>query len=305
MGWRTIWRLLQETVTEWNNDKAEKMAAALAYYTIFSLAPLLIIVVAIAGTFFDEGAARTAIIEQIQGLVGQDGAEVVQTALEYADRPGWNQGEIASLIGLALLLFGASGVFVQLQEALNIIWNVVPKPGRGIWNFLRKRVLSFGVIISIGFLLLVSLVVSTFIAGANAFARSVLPGFDFLWQVLNIFISFGVITFLFALIYKYIPDVRITWKDVWIGAAITALLFTIGKTAIGLYLGNSGFGSTYGAAGSLVVFLAWIYYSAQILFFGAEFTQVYARRYGSHILPAKHAVPETDSLSSKKQDYRR
>ncbi|MCU0538191.1 MAG: YihY/virulence factor BrkB family protein, partial [Hydrococcus sp. Prado102] len=246
MTFRRIWRLLQETFAEWNKDKASRLAAALSYYTIFSLAPLLIIAIAIAGFFFGEEAAKGEIIGQLQGLVGRDGAEVIQTAIENANRPE-NDGSIASLISLAILLFGASGVFAELQDALNTVWEVEPKPELGIGEFLRKRFLSFAMILGIGFLLLVSLIISAVLAGINHYTNSLLPGFDSLWQVVNFIVSFGVITLLFAMIYKFLPDVKITWGDVAIGSAITALLFVIGKYLIGLYLGNSSFSSTYGA----------------------------------------------------------
>ncbi|MBD2088632.1 YihY/virulence factor BrkB family protein [Microcoleus sp. FACHB-1515] len=286
--------LLKETVKEWNEDKASRLAAALAYYTVFSLAPLLILVIAIAGAILGEQAAEGQLVGQIRGLVGQDAAELISTAIRGANRPGESSGLFPSLVSIAILLFGATGVFVQLQESLNTIWEVAPKPGRQVKGFLQQRFLSFGMILVIAFLLLISLVISAVLAALNSYMSSLLPGVDFLWIVLNWVISLGVITFLFALIFKFLPDVEITWRDVAIGAFITAILFSIGKTLIGIYLGNSSFSSTYGAAGSLVVILAWVFYSAQILFFGAEFTQVYARRYGSRIVPSEHAVPVTE-----------
>ncbi|MGF1497012.1 MAG: YihY/virulence factor BrkB family protein [Elainellaceae cyanobacterium] len=290
MDLRGIWQLIQNTIGEWNRDNASRLAAALAYYTIFSLAPVLILVVAIAGFFFGQEAARGEIVSQIQGLVGRSGAEVIQTAIENANRPGENSGTIATIIGVVILLFAATGMFVQLQDSLNEVWNVKPRPGRGIRNFARKRLLSFAMIVGIGFLLLVSLVVSALLSGFSDYVQQVFTGFETLLQVVNFAVSFLVITLLFALVYKYIPDVKIEWGDVWIGAALTALLFSLGKYLIGLYLGNSSFSSTYGAAGSLVALLAWIYYSSQILFLGAEFTQVYARQYGSQIVPDKNAM---------------
>jgi membrane protein len=287
MKLRTIFQLIRETFQEWQEDKASQLAAALAYYTVFSITPLLIIAIAIAGSIFGQEAARGEIVGQIQGLVGRKGAEVIQVALDNASQP--DLSSIASLISVVILLIGASGVFAQLQEALNSIWNVKPKPGTGIWDLIRKRLLSFGMVLAIGFLLLVSLIVSAALSGLSNFRSTVLPGFDFFWQILNFVISFGFISLLFALMYKYLPDVKITWRDVSVGAMITALLFTIGKFVLGLYLGGGSFGSSYGAAGSLVIFLAWVYYSAQILLFGAEFTQVYARRYGSQIRPNRHS----------------
>lgn len=293
-----IWKLLQETFKEWNDDKASQMAAALAYYTVFSLTPLLVIVIAIAGFFLGQDAARGEIISQLQNLVGSQGAEVIKTALDNATQPNSNAGLIASLISIAVLLFGASGVFVQLQDSLNAIWNVDPKSTAGVKKQVRKRLLSFGGILGIGFLLLVSLVISAVLSAISNFASNLLPGFDALWQVVNFVVSFGVTTLLFALIYKYLPDINVTWKDVLVGATLTSFLFAIGKYFIGLYLGNSSFGSAYGAAGSLVILLAWIYYSVQILFFGAEFTQVYARRYGSHRAQERYA--EADSSGDRR-----
>ncbi|MFE4105065.1 YihY/virulence factor BrkB family protein [Almyronema epifaneia] len=290
MSFKRLWRLLKETFQEWQADDASRLAAALAYYTVFSLAPLLILVIAIAGMVFDASAAQTQIINQIQGLVGPEGASVIETALQNANSPASNSGLIATLISLGVLLFGASGVFVQLQASLNQVWNVKAKPTEGVMNLVRKRFLSFAMILVIGFLLLVSLVLSAALAGLSAVLNGWIGSLSWLWQIVNIVLSIGVVTLLFAMIFKYLPDVKVTWRDVTTGALITAVLFTLGKFLIGLYLGNSSFGSTYGAAGSVVILLAWIYYSAQILFFGAEFTQVYARRYGSQIVPDEHAV---------------
>ncbi|NHC37264.1 YihY/virulence factor BrkB family protein [Scytonema millei] len=289
---KTIISLLRETFTEWNEDKASRLAAALAYYTVFSLAPMLIIAIAIAGAVFGEEAARGEIVTQIQGLVGRDGAKFIETAIEGASKP--RAGTIASLISIAVLLFGASGLFAQLQDSLNTIWEVQPKPGRGVIGILRDRFLSFTMVLGVGFLLLVSLVLSAGLSGLVNFLGSLLPGIGALLQLANFVLSFAVTTLLFGLIYKVLPDVKIAWSDVWSGAIVTSLLFSIGRFALGLYLGNSSFGSTYGAAGSVVIILVWVYYAAQILFFGAEFTQVYARRYGSRIVPTKNAVPLTE-----------
>lgn len=297
MNPRVAWRLLKETVTEWNKDKASRLAAALAYYTVFSLAPLLVITIAIAGLVFGTAAAKGEIVGQIQGLVGKDGAEFIQTAIANANKP--KAGTIASIISVLFLLFGASGVFAQLQDALNTIWEVQPKPNRTLIFIIRGRFFSFTMVLGIGFLLLVSLLLSAVLAGVVHFFGNLVPGFDFLWQLLNFVLSFGVITLLFGMIYKILPDVKIGWNDVWIGATITSLLFTIGKFLLGLYLGNSSFGSTYGAAGSLVIILTWVYYSAQILFFGAEFTKVYARKYGSQIVPNENAIPLTQEARAE------
>jgi membrane protein len=285
---KTIFKLLKEAFLEWQEDRASLLAAALAYYTVFSITPLLVIAIAIAGAVFGQDAARGEILQQINSLVGKQGAQAIETALANANQP--QLGSIASIISVIVLLIGASGVFAQLQEALNTVWNVKAKPEKqGFWEFIRKRLLSFGMVLAIGFLLLVSLILSAMLSGISKLDINLLPGFTPLWQLLNFLISFGFISLLFALIYKYLPDVKIRWKDVWVGAIITALLFTIGKSLIGLYLGQGSLGSTYGAAGSLIVFLAWVFYSAQILLFGAEFTQVYARKYGRKIVPNSHA----------------
>ncbi|MDM9382672.1 YihY/virulence factor BrkB family protein [Chlorogloeopsis sp. ULAP01] len=293
MNLKVIWGLFQETFSEWQKDKASRLAAALSYYTIFSIAPLLIIVIAVAGAVFGEAAATNAIFNQLQGLIGPEGAKVIQNAIDNANRP--QAGTIASLISIVVLLFGATGLFTELQDALNTIWEVQPKPGKAMKNMVRQRFLSFAMVLAIGFLLLVSLVVSTVLAAIIGYFQNLLPGVDFLWQIVNFIISFAITTVLFGLIFKVLPDVKITWKDVLIGAAITSLLFSLGRYALGHYLGNATFGSTYGAAGSIVVILVWVNYAAQILFFGAEFTQVYSRRYGSHIVPADYAVPISES----------
>ncbi|MEH2334273.1 YihY/virulence factor BrkB family protein [Nostoc sp.] len=293
MNLQAIWKLLQETFKEWSEDKASRLAAALAYYTIFSIAPLLIIVIAIAGVVFGEEAARGQIVAQIQGLVGKDGAQFIQTAIQNANKP--QTGAIASIISVVVLLVGATGLFTELQDSLNTIWEVKPKPGRGVNNMIRLRFLSFAMVIGIGFLLLVSLVISSGLAALVKYFGNILPGIDFLWRIVNFVLSFSITTALFGLIFKVLPDVKITWNDVFIGSVITSFLFSIGRFLLGQYLGNGSFGSTYGAAGSLVVLLAWVNYAAQILFFGAEFTQVYARRYGSGIVPTKDAIPLSDN----------
>lgn len=279
MKLKTVISLLKQTFTEWQEDKAPTLAAALAYYTVFSLAPLLIIVIAIVGLVFGTDAAQGQIVGQLQSLIGKDGAQTVQDLIVKSSHP--NSGIVATIVGVATLLWGASNVFTNLKEALNTIWNVKPAPGRGVWGFLQDRVLSFAMILGIGFLLLVSLVISALLAAVSYWLNGLLHVPVGIWQVVDFGISFGVVTLLFALIYKLLPDVDLAWNDVWIGAAITSVLFTIGKSLIGIYLGSSGIASTYGAAGSFVIILLWINYSAQILFLGAEFTQVWANRYGS------------------------
>lgn len=281
--------LIKESFKEWQKDGALDLGAALAYYTIFSLAPLLLVALAVAGLLWDRGQIQEQLIGQIQGLMGPQGAQAVQTMLANAGQHG--SGVTASILGVVTILFGATGVFVQLQSALNRVWNVEAKPGKGIWSFVKTRLISFGMVLGVGFLLLVSLIISTAVSAIGKWATGLMPGSETLMQVLTFAVSFALVTFLFALMYKYLPDVEIGWRDVWIGAVVTALLFTLGKFLIGLYLGKSSVASTYGAAGSLVILLLWIYYSSQILFLGAEFTQVYATRYGSQIKPSKHAVP--------------
>ncbi|MBE9014372.1 YihY/virulence factor BrkB family protein, partial [Pseudanabaenaceae cyanobacterium LEGE 13415] len=275
MRFKTIVRLVRDTVNEWNEDNVPLLAAALAYYTMFSLAPLLIIVIAIAGAIYGEEAARGEIVQQIQGLVGREGAEFIQSMIQNANRPD-SGGGIATLVGIGFLIFGASGVFGQLQAALNTIWEVKPKPGRAVKSFIQARFLSFAMVLVIGFLLLVALVLSAALSGISSYFGGFLPEAFQIGRILNFVLSFALITLLFASIYKFLPDVEVPWKNLWVGAAVTALLFNIGKYLIGLYLGNSSVGSTYGAAGSLVVVLLWVFYSAQILLFGAEFTQVYS-----------------------------
>lgn len=279
--------LLQETYRQWKTDKASRLAAALSYYTIFSIAPLLIIVIAVAGMVFGQDAAEGKIVEQTEEMVGRDGAEVIQTMLENSNNMSSNV--LATVIGIITLIIGATGVFGHLQESLNTIWGVEVIETGGVLGMVKKRFFSFTLVIGIGFLLLVSLVVSAGISALSKFAEDWVPGVDIGTQVINFVLSFGITTFLFGMMFRILPDVEIAWKDVWLGAAITSLLFTIGKFLIGLYLGQSSAASTYGAAGSLVVLLIWIYYSAQIVLLGAEFTQVYADKYGSTIVPNKNA----------------
>jgi membrane protein len=276
---RNTFQLFKKAFSEWNEDKAPTFAASLSYYTMFSIAPVLVIAVSVAGMVFGEEAARGQIQTQLQDLVGASGAEVIGQMMISARKP--SSGILATVLGVIALIFGATGVFVQLQEALNHIWHVQPKPRSGVLNFLRSRFLSFAMVLVIGFLLLVSLVVSAALAGIGAYLDQLIPGWTLLWQGLNLLISFAVITVLFAMMYKILPDTHVAWRDVWLGAAVTSLLFSLGKLGIGLYLGRSTVSSSYGAAGSLAVVLIWVYYSAQILFLGAEFTQVYARSHGS------------------------
>lgn len=288
----TFWLVMKETLGQWMEDKAPRLAAALAFYTIFSLAPLLVVAVAVAGAVFGDEAARGAITSQFRTLVGTGGADLIETALANTNQS--RAITIASLVGLATLLFGATAVFAQLQDALNTVWGVQPEPGRPVRTIIQQRFTAFTMVLGIGFLLLVSLIISAILNAVRAYMSDRLPGLVFFWQFSNIALSFALATLLFAMIFKLLPDVQIAWSDVWIGAVVTAFLFTIGKTMIGAYLGQSGIGSIYGAAGSLAIILIWVYYSGLILFLGAEFTQVYARRYGSRITPAVGAVPLTE-----------
>lgn len=295
-----LWSLLRQTFAEWQRDKVSRLAAALAYYTAFALAPVLVIAIAVASFLFEQSTVQGRIIEQLRGLIGADGAEMVREMLVNAQSQDSNSF-LATVVGVGLLILGASGLFIQLQDALNTVWNVKARADQGIWGLVRDRLLSFGMVLVIGFLLMVSLLLSTALTAASGLLGSnFLPGLDFFWQIANAVVAFGVIALLFGLIYKVLPDAKIGWSDVRIGAVITALLFTIGKWLIGLYLGNSSAASAYGAAGSFVVLLLWIYYSAQILLFGAEFTQVYANRFGSHIRPDEHATYAPDATAAER-----
>ncbi len=289
MKLRKIGRLLQETFQEWQADKASRIAAALAYYTVFSISPLLVIVVAIAGAFFGQQTAQEQIVEQLTELVGKDGVQPILLALNNMSQPKIRG--VASLISIGVLILGASGIFAQLQDALNTVWKVKPQPGQGILPFIRKRLSSFLMVLAIGFLLMLSLILSAVVSTLTRYSTDFLPILSSAipWGKLDFFISLGLMTFLFSLMFKYVPDVKIAWKDVFVGSVITALLFLFGKFLLGLYLSKGSLGSAYGAAGSLIVFLAWVYYSAQIILLGAEFTQVYTRLYGSKIRPGKHS----------------
>jgi membrane protein len=280
------WHLCYETVNEWVNDRASRKGAALAFYTVFSLAPILILSIAIAGLFFGQEAARGEIFGQVKDLLGADAASAVQAMIHSAGRPG--AGLAATAIGIVTLCIGATTALAELKDGLDQIWNAPPERTSGFWYFLRKRLLSVGLILSLGFLLLVSLVFSAIVSAlARRWGPSDATGT--VLQAMNFLFSFALVTLLFAMIYKILPSVHIAWKDVAIGSIITALLFSIGKFAIGVYLGNSAVASSYGAAGSVIRVLIWVYYSAQIFLLGAEFTKVYAHKYGSRRnLPQPH-----------------
>jgi len=276
---KAIWVLVKDSLEAWTEDYAPSMGAALAYYTLFSIAPLLIIVIAVVGFFFGQDAAQGQIFAQLRGLIGPEGAASIQGLVRSASRP--KAGAIASAISVVTLLVGATTVFSELQTDLNRIWKVPPtRKKSGLWKLLRERLLTFGMVLGVGFLLLVSLVISAGLSAVGSlWAGS--AGWEGVLEALNFVVSVAVATGLFALMYKLLPNIDIGWRDVWIGSGVTALLFAVGKSLIGLYLGKSGVVSGYGAAGSLVVLLLWVYYSAQIFLVGAEFTWIYAHRYGS------------------------
>ena len=255
------------------------MGASLAYYTVLSLAPLLIVVIAIASFAFGKQAAQGALVGQVQNLVGTEGAQAIQSIIQHAAE-NKTTGTVASIVGFLTLLFGASSVALELRSAMNKIW--AAKEEEGVAGFLKQRSYAIAIILGAGFLLLVSLVVSAGLAGVSKFVGGILPFPAWLAEVVNVLISILVITGIFAVIFKFLPSVRVLWRDVWVGAIFTAVLFTLGKTLIGIYLGRASIGSSYGAAGSLVLILVWIYYSAQIFFMGAEFTRVYTTEHGSH-----------------------
>jgi membrane protein len=284
--------LVSQTFKEWSDDKAPRLGAALSYYTVFSLAPVLILVISIAGLVFGKDAAEGRLVGELRGLLGTDSAEVVQTMLAKASKPA--HGVVSAIIGFFTLLLGATGVLIELQDALNTVWKVKPKPGGGVREILRERLLSFGLILAFGFLLLVSLVLSAVLSGlGGAFSRFI-PGWVIFGYLLNYVVALAVTSALIASIYKILPDVKMAWRDVWVGAVVTSLLFQLGKFLIGLYVGKASVGSPFGAAGSLAVLLVWVYYSSQIILFGAEFTRVSAIRRGAHIVATSHADPAPD-----------
>ena len=295
MQLRALLDLSKQALLSWKADYAPSMGAALAYYTVFSVAPLLLIVISVAGLVFGEEEARGEIFAQLSGMMGAQGALAVQGMLEAVNKP--REGIIATVVGIGLLVVGATTVFGELQDAMDRIWRAPARDtGGGVLSLLRVRLLSFSMIMGIGFLLMVSLVASAAIAALGKWWAPVFGGWEVLAQGVNFVFSFAMVTVIFAMIYKLMPRVRVEWRDVWVGAGVTALLFTVGKHLIGLYIGKSSVASGYGAAGSLVVVLVWVYYSAQIFLLGAEFTWVYAHKFGSlrHAAPDKPlpAVPE-------------
>lgn len=276
---RSLRAFIRDIINYGSEDNISLLAAALSYYTFFSLAPLLLVAIAVAGLAFGRYAVEKNVIAQVTVLIGPDGAWAVRQLLHNVQEPAANKW--AAALGAGTLLVGASSVFQQLQSALNVIWKVPPKKGGTLIQLMVDYLLSFGIVVSTGFLLLVSLLASAAIVAINGYLSPYLQGIGFIWRVIDLAVSWAIITVLFALIFKFLPNALIAWRDVWVGAAVTALLFTGGKYLIGLYLGHSTLSSVYGAAASLVIILLWIYYSSQILLFGAEFTKEYSRMYGS------------------------
>jgi membrane protein len=277
--------LLKATGSNWLEDKASRLGAALAYYIVFSLAPLLVIVIGIAGMVFRRDASQSQVIDQIQNLVGKEGGDAIRAMIVSASKPG--SGIVGTVLGIIMLLVGAAGLFAQLQDALNTIWGVEPRPGRGLWGFVQNRFLSFSMVLGVGFLLMASLIITAALGATMQLlgdSQVALTG-----QIVNEVISLIVFSLLFAMIYRFLPDAKIAWGDVWLGAALTAFLFELGKFVIGFYLGHSGIASGYGAAGSLAALLVWLYYASQIFLLGAEFTRVYANEFGSRIMPTDNS----------------
>src|SRR5215218_9347928 len=271
--------ILRRSVAGWWNDNVPRLGASLAYYTLFALAPILVVAIAIGGLVFGPEAVRGEIVGQIQGLIGREGAEAVQAMLEGASRP--SASIAATVVGIITFFLGATGAFLELQTALNAISHVESKAdGSYLRVLIMQRVISFGLVVALGFLLVTSLLVSAALAAIHRYMGNAFPGVVVLWEALNVVVSLGVITLLFAMIYKVLPDVKLAWSDVWVGALVTAGLFTIGKLLIGLYLGTAAFASTYGAAASVIVVLVWVYYSSQVILLGAEFTREYVKRFG-------------------------
>jgi membrane protein len=283
-----LWTITRETARDWSDDNATRLAASLAYYSVLSVAPMLVLAVSVAGLVYGEDAARGQLAKQLATVVGDEAGRALESLVSHARSV--DASSLGSALSAGVLLFGASGVFGELQASMNEIWKVEPRAGLGVRGFLRARFFSFSMVLGVAFLLLVSLVVSALLSALSAYFTQLLPGGAFLWEGLNFVFSLFVIAGLFALIFKVVPDVDVRFRDVRMGAFVTALLFSIGKYALGLYLGRESLASPYGAAGSLIVFVVWVYYAAQILLMGAEFTQVYARHRGSHIQPSAHAV---------------
>jgi len=285
------YRLLKETFNDWMQDSALRLSAALAYYSVFSIAPLLVIAISIAGWALGPEAVTGHLDNQLKGYIGAGAAEAVQSMVKSASEP--RDSLLGTIVGFVTLMFGASAIFGQLKDALNTIWEVKPKEGTGVVGFVRDRFLNFSMVLVIGFLLLISLLLTTALAAASDFVSHIYELPAPAWGIIGFFVSYGIVTLLFAFIFKVLPDAKIQWRHVWIGAGITALLFEVGKFGLSFYLGRESTASSYGAAGSVVLLLLWVYYASAILLFGAEFTQVYAKLTGHRIEPASNAQPVT------------
>jgi membrane protein len=288
---RTLWSVAREAIVAFFDESPFELAAALSFYTLLSLSPLVLLVVGVTGLVWSEHGVREHLVGEIRDLVGPAGAETVKTVLAHASDPG--RSALSIVVGIVTLLIGATTVFGQLQAALNQIWNVKAAPGRALWSLIRTRLLSLALVLVLGFLLLVSLLMSAALAAVQSYLSHAIPAGGLIWQGTNFLVTLGVVTLLIAMIFKVLPDVRVTWSYVWFGAVVTSVLFGLGRFVIGFYLGHATIASSYGAAGSLVVFLVWVYYSSLILLFGAKLTQVYARWHGADFAPAPHAVSAT------------
>jgi membrane protein len=285
----SVWGLLSRTFIEFSNDKAVKLSASLAYYTIFALPPMLLVIITTVGMIYGQEAVQGRVFTQLDQLVGANAAAQIQDTIRNISMS--KDTRLANIIGIATLILGATGVFTEIQDSINIIWGIKAKPKRGWLRMVLNRLVSFSMVIAIGFILLVALVLEALLVAFNGKLKEYFPDITvYVFQGINFTVSFFVTSLLFAIIFKALPDARIKWRDVSIGAMVTAGLFMIGKFLIGYYLGQSALGTTYGAAGSVIILLLWVYYSSIILFFGAEFTQVYAYRYGSRVTPRPYAV---------------
>lgn len=291
MNLKKTWPILKGTFAEFSEDKVLRLSAALAYYAMFSIGPLLVIAVGVAGLAFGKESVRAQIEAQLQSTVGPGAAKMVSSMMSAQTH---GTSVTATIVGVVALLFGAGGVFGQLQDSLNTIWEVKTKPGAGIWYLIRSRFLSLTMVLGVGFLLLVSMALTTFLSALTSSMGSRLPISETLGHVLNLVISFGVITVLFAMLFKYLPDAKVPLRKMWIGAMVTSLLFTVGKFGLGMYLGRASTTSSFGAASSVIIIMMWVYYASLILFFGAEFTQVYTRQTGGEIVPAEYAERVTE-----------
>lgn len=294
---RKLWELIKQTLKEWSEDKASRLAAGLAYYTVFSIPPLLVVAIGIASLFAERQVVEQQITSQAGALMGARGEEAIETILQSAEEPGQRE-LLPTLLGIGLLIFGASGAFTALQDSLNTVWDVQADPKRGILAAIKERFLSFSMVLVVGFFLLVSLMLSTLLASFSGYVGGLVAEAEIILWLINFTISFVVIMGLFVLIFKIVPDVQVAWRDVVIGAAITAVLFKIGEYALSFYFERSDPTSAFGAAGSVILLLLWVYYSAQILFLGAEFTQVYTREYGSGMKPERGAILLTEAAKA-------